>query len=451
MQFDRRQFLAFSSVGLAGVAGCTGGGSSSDESGSTATPTGEATASGPGSAASVGETVTTENGIAMAITDAQLANDVMTPDGDLVPEEENHRLAVVRIEAQNTADEPRDLPTAREIAMVTGGTQFPAETEFGRTEKMFDEIALPASGPIYETIEQARPSVSTSGWLIFDVPENTASGRVSWSRTAYTDAGEITRGAEWDIEFDPESLPNLQVTRVDAPETAYHYEDASIVIEVENAGGAEGTFEGSIRSEELSSPVAISVRVAPGKSKTVAVTIPYPGFFDLDPGEPEEATYHLAGQQFQIRYQSPRLDAGETARFPNGVEAAISSIQRIRQFSYDGYLGETTVTPDAGFDLLAFQFDVTNQNDVAVSAPYAAAIDVENQSGAVIESYTTMGTAEQLRGGVSGPAYNGDGELAPGENRRGWIVLEVKANAVKSALVYGGPSGYPEFQPRWSI
>jgi len=453
MQFDRRNFLALSSVGLIGAAGCTGGGSSSE--GSDTTPTGEATASGPGSAPSVGETVTAENGIAITATDAQLANDAMTPDGELIPSESGHRLVLVHVEAQNTAEAPRNLPTVEELAMVTGGTQYPAEVNFGpRRSESYTRLTEPVSGEFYEPIENARPSVSASGWLLFDVPTNTESARLSWSRSTFTGDGEVTYSAAWDLQFDPDSLSNIQIESIDAPSTALHHHDVDVILELSNTGGTEGTFESAIASESLDEPVPVTATLAPGESTTVAVSVPYPNpSLLLNEEGAQKVTYAVDGQSFTVTFQSPTLDPGEGASYPSGLYLEVSQIQQISEYVVEGAFGDpTTRRPEQGYQFIAFRFLVENRGDQTLGAvgPWNFKIVADQEYDASVELGRSGG---DVSGDISGTVYSSPDSIPANGSHSGWIVLEVTQGIGSNPRIeyQNLSSDYPRLAPEWEL
>lgn len=456
MDFDRRRFIALSSAGVLGsAAGCTGGDSSTDEDGSNATPTGEATASGPGSAASVGETVTTETGIAITATDAQLVNDAMTPDGVLIPSESNHRLALVHLEAENTADAPRNLPEVEEIAMVTGGTQYPAEVDFGsRRADDYTRLTDPVSGKFYEPIEDARPSVSASGWVLFDVPTNTSGGRLSWSRSEFVDGEEVALTAEWDLQFEPESLANIQIERVDAPPTALHHHEVDVVLEVSNSGGTQGTFEGAIRSENLQDPVPVTTTVPAGESTTVAVSVPYPNYLLIDTEDgPVETTYSVGKQSFTVTFQSPTLGAGEGVTYPSGLYLELREIRRIGSYVTEGPFGDAmTQRPDQGYQFIAFRFLVENRSDQTLGAvgPYNFSILGDEE----FDPSVSLGLADNdVSGEITGNVYANPDSIPANTSVSGWVVLEVTQGIGQNPRIeyQNETSDYPLLAPEWQI
>jgi hypothetical protein len=453
---DRRQFLALSSAGVLGsAAGCTGGDSPTDDAGSNATPTSEATASGPGSAASVGETVTTETGIAITATDAQLVNEAMTPDGKLIPSESGHRIALVRLEAENTADAPRNLPAPEEIAMVTGGTQYPAEVDFGgRRSDEYTQLTEPVSGEFYESIQDARPSVSASGWVLFDVPTNTSSGRLSWSRSEFVDGEEVALTAEWDLQFDPASLANIQVDRVDAPSTALHHYEVDVVLEVSNSGGTEGTFEGAIRSENLQDPVPVTATVPAGESTTVAVSVPYPNYLLIDTEDgPVETTYSIGDESFTVTFESPTLDAGEGVTYPSGLYLELREIRRIGSYVTEGPFGDPmTQRPDQGYQFLAFRFVVENRGEqtLGVVGAYNFSVLGDGEYDPSVALGRTDGT---VSGEISGGVYPNPESIPANTSVSGWVVLEVTQGVGENPRIeyQNETSDYPMLAPEWQI
>lgn len=445
---DRRKFLALSTIGA--LAGCSGGASEESSGGETTTTAPEATASGAGGAHSVGETVTTENGIATTVDEVSLANEISTVNGSFRPEE-GKRFGLVRISAQNTADSPRDLPTPPEIVLVTGGTQFKPEEVEGRVYgEELGRLETPVSGEFYEAIEGARPTVSASGWLLYQVPMQTESARISWARTAYTDEGEITRSAEWDVPFNPEALPNLQIEGIDAPETAHHHKSANVVIEIANTGGMKGVFEGVITSEVLEEEIPVSVSLNPGETTTIAVTIPYPEFFGS--GE-QSATFNLREESFKINYQSPTLDMGEKVRFPSNLVLQVSQLRRIDYFETEGPYGDRlTERPGDGMQFFAFVFTAINEGEQTLGRVSPA--DLSIFDGDRLDTRLPLGLyRETVYGQISGHSFGVLDQLPPGERREGWAVIEVTQNLGEEAtLEYQNAfSDYGSFTPRWRL
>lgn len=452
MEFCRRQFLALSSVGVAGVAGCTGGSSSGANSTGTTT-TSEATASGPGDAASVGETVTTENGIAITVTDARLANNLETADGPLTPTEPGRRAALVRIEAQNTADTPRDLPTAEEIVAVTGGTQFPATVSPG-AEDEHQRLESPVSGEFYQSIEQARPSVTAGGWTVFSVPTNTESARLSWSRSTFTGDGEVTYSAAWDLQFNPDALANIHIDRIDPPSTALHHHDVDVILELSNTGGTEGTFESAITSESLDEAVPVTATLAPGESTTVAVSVPYPNpSLLLNEEGAQEVTYGIDGQSFTVTFQSPTLDPGEGVSYPSGLYLEVSQIQQISEYVVEGAFGDpTTRRPEQGYQFIAFRFLVENRGDQTLGTvgPWNFNIVADQEYDASVELGRSGG---DVSGDINGTVYSSPDSIPANSSHSGWVVLGVTQGIGSNPRIeyQNLSSDYPRLAPEWEL
>lgn len=439
----RRAYLATAAVGV-GSAGCVGRASNTD-SGSNSNNSDGDQETGQNSTVTVedqmesGEQITIDSGLSLTAANQTLTDEASTTELDIVTEEVGNRLAFVEFTARNDADEPINFPRRDEIAMVVDGQQYPAHRSFR------GGLTSPITGEWYETIEQARSGVETSGWLLFEVPGNTDMGRLSWSRRLLVGEDEYMT-AEWDLPFEPDELPNFDVTRFDLPETAVPYSTIEAKIEVQNSGGDSGTFEAEVTGEEIDEPIEISESIPPRETQTTSVFIPYP---DSLVDTPFETTYELGPVTRVVRYESPILNEGEWFEHPEGYNMQVSSVQFADQIEYRNVVDEVTAL-DSGQGLQYLIFQLTTENRTSDDGRRVRPRQFTVVDDRDLNPETVLGIGDEMVSPVSGSQYRPEVHM-PNESLNGWIVFEVSESLSNDAAIQFGELDYEDLKPAWSV
>lgn len=443
----RRVFLATAAVG-AGTAGCTGRASNAD-SGSTGNSSDEgADSPEPSQNRTVraeeqmesGQEITVGSGLTLTAANQTLTEEAATTELDLVTEEIGNRLAFVEFTARNDGDEPINLPSLGEIAMVVEGQQYSAHNRFA------GELTDPVSGEWYEGIEQARSGVETSGWLLFELPGDTEIGRLSWSREVFGNPETEYLIAEWNLTFGGGSLPNFRVVEFDVSERVDPYSAVEAEITIENTGAETGTFEGAVRGADIDDPIEVSESVPPGQTDTVSVWIPYPENFI---STPFETTYEIGQKSQVVRYASPTLQEGEWFEHPTGISVQTSNVETAHQIEYEIIAGQSeTETAGQGLQYLIFNLQTENRSGGDAGRVNPSSFGVVD--GGAVESDVALRTGEELVEPVTGTAYEPQPHL-PDETLSGWVVLSVPDGLSEDAVITYRDLEYNELTPRWSF
>lgn len=445
---DRRRFLLTGSAVM--LAGCVGSASdadttSSSDSNSTSKPntsdleTGERTPAAEEQPASP-KRETTDPTLTLTARNQVLTEEASTTELGIVTEEVGNRLAFVEFTAQNTGDEPVDLPILDEIAMVVEGKQYPAHHRFA------GELTKPISGPWYEGVEQARTGVETSGWLLFEVPGDTEMGRVSWSREVFRSVDTEYVAAEWDLNFGGASLPNFDIVAFDVPDRIDPYSVAEAEISVENTGAERGTFNAAITGDDINDPIEISETVPAGQTKTFSAWIPYPDKFV---STPFESTYRIGSRSSTVRYESPTLQEGEWFEHPTGYDIQVSNIKTAHQVEYEIIAGRgETETANQGMQYLLFE--LTTADSSGGDAGRVSPNQFEVVDNTAVESDSAFRSGETLVEPVSGDPYTAE-RHAPDEHLNGWVILQVPTGLSEDATIVFQNLDYNDLKPAWSF
>ena len=292
----RRSLIA--ALGIA-VAGCTSDSEPSSEETQNGTPdnTAEETET-PASpirddTVPIGESVTYNGQVRVTVDEARLANTVTLADNDEPDSRGDDSLfLVIQVSSKNIGEGQVDLAYKNDFALLLGSEQRDLfEFSLGLPPSA---MTAPISGDFYDGETDAFAGVSSSGWLVYSVPEEAEHAVIAWGMSSY----EVSKQAYWRLNLDPGALPNVQLTSVDVPNVAIRHQPTQIILTIQNTGGSEGTYETTIGDDLYGSPINVSVTVPAGETVEETIELPYP---ELNYGTRDEATISFGGDEYTDR------------------------------------------------------------------------------------------------------------------------------------------------------
>lgn len=421
----RRTFLTSSGAASFGLAGCLrmgsndSGESSANESGS---QTNTATESSYNIDNQVGDTVAVQTGIELSLQNAQVAKKVTFSDEEVYEAPDGKLFALLQIQSTNTADTVLELPTTEEIVLTTDSNQYSSSDiydEFGSTPPLTN----PIEGEKYEEVTEARSGVSTSGWIGFIVPDNITTARVSWARDTYTNDGSERLVAEWEVTFEPEAVPDLAVTSIDAPSSTERYQEIMLSITVENTGGRSGQFNGEVTAESLEQPIPVMGSVSGNSTKTFTPTVSYPVSAGHD--AVSEVTYSIGSKSATVNYTIPERSFTEGYVSPSGVKTTIEDLQLADTVTSGNQYSSLESEPNTQYAVIKVKSVATNDSsDVAGSGDIYVRVAGERYSS---ESFFFTATSP-IAGDSLGSSY-GDSDT-----NSGLVACEIPASVQKDDI-----------------
>ena len=399
----RRTVLA--TVGMGVLGGCADDDSSSDEQvGDTSS-----TVSGP-------------SGIEFTIQETRLVNTFSTPEGTQRRKEAD-RFAFVVIEAENTTDTTVTLPRRDEFSLVVDDRQYSAKTpttveDF--QEEPISEVTNPSFGDIYTTVENARSGVATNGWILFQVPQDTKSGEISWYRQY-----EMEDPVSTSVSFNPGELANLNLVGIEAPSQVERHSQFRVDVTVENTGGGFGEWEGNLNIDPGDGGGGIAIGVHPGETVTKSYEFDYP---IQDWETTTTAKVSINGQSETVEFVTPTRDLGEKYNTPNGLSIAVTDTKVPNEVVIDSMVfGEyTNFEPKEGNYLLLARLSVKNNDGVERIPPQTGSLSIYSDDDDEMDKevvYPSLGNSD-FREPVSEPSFDFD-TVDSGESISGWVLFRV--------------------------
>jgi len=413
---NRRTFLT--SLALASTAGCTTTKSDSAvaSSGEDTSPSSEATTSGPVQRP-VGESYSRPDGATIVVASARFTGAARLVDGTTISPEEGNALILADVRATNTGESVVDLPSRDSLALITGGSQYRPLKPKGKPGGE-PTLSFPFGGALYETVEDAHPNATALGWVFFEVPADSTDFRLSLS-----DSRSSTVEAYWEGSVDPSSLPDMEVTSLDAPEEHVNGGEIEFSVSVTNTGGSPGLFNqrfSVVRSNVPNAPGGIlDATVEPGETVTIKKTLPAKGVQDVTIAVPPafEKTTHVVPTKAQF---------GSSHELPNGVKLRVDKpiVSDTVWVEENGGGFENRSIDRRSFAV--FEITAWNPTDSTISEPDKDWFEVEGNG--FVDSNSNRGFARGLREPVEMPYFRGSREIAPGETTNGVLYFDVPKN-----------------------
>jgi hypothetical protein len=423
---QRRAFLS-SSV-LVPLAGCTGSSENStpDENSDQEANNQREESVEDDAYAQIGVNQTTSTGLAISVQKLELANSIELSSGDVL-EHPEEIFVLAKLSATNEAEEPQDLPTTREIALVTGDSQYNNLREEAFIEDGI-EIKDPVDGSFYTGQTEAHPQVSSEGWFVFQVPREVSSVEVAWSRETIE-----SETLYWEGSVDPGKLPNLRLGGINGPEQVEVGEKFWIDVEVENHGGSTGSFSSEY---ELSVPSGddpterLEFEVPGGEEKTQSISYRAAALGTI--------TLNLSeiGQSHQIEVTRATRQMGESFRVPLGPKITVENVVLDDSYSYEEYSETKTVEAGSGMQFAFINLTMSNPTSESQIIPPADQILVKT-SGNTYE-FSAMDTFSEpaFIAPVTGKEYYNTftNSLNAGESINRWMAFEIPTGQSLSDL-----------------
>jgi hypothetical protein len=397
---DRRRFIitGASTATLISVAGCTGS-----------------------SAEAASLTESQENGgVALTVTEIQLANEMVVGSGDRYLPDTGNRFAFLKVESRNTGSDIIDLARRNELQLLIGDSQYgPFDVNdkvgLGSVPDSFEE---PVSGDRYEAVAEARPDIASEGWIVFEIPSDTSDARLSWAREF-----EQEEPLYWALEFEPGSLADIEISSVESPDVVEIHEPTEVQITLKNSGGSEGVFRRTLTVSPTDEMRTIEVTVPAGRTVTHTEEIPQPTDFD---GAVDSASFQIGGMRTESQYVVPQREIGESYVTPNKMVVDISEVRYPDSVEREGgSLGPQTYEPDEGDQFILFEISVENRGDQNRKPPSQNNFKVIRDDGSEPDTfavYPGLDSKYQFIDPVEDDSYDA-GDLPTNGTTDGWILL----------------------------
>lgn len=330
------------SAAVAAAAGCLGGsdeGETDDSDASDSDDSGDRADQSP---------------IEMEVVEYTLADEVVVSETSSHEVPADEVFLIIKVTAENTSDAVLNLPSVSEFAAVFNGTQTDAifsPSVWGDPET----ISEPVSDDLYEGVSDARPGVSASGWLVFQIPRDVSDVQLSFSRRDLHT--ELPVGAA------PDELPHFAVTNIDVPETT-HLPTIDIRVTVVNHGGASGmwTEEVSVAAPAYyTSEAELTAEIDAGDEMNVSQAV--------DVRELGEHQITVAGESLTTKVEKPELMIGDVFSAEGVAEIAATDRYIASELRWEYGLIDEVHEPDNGNAYLIQRMDLKNSTEESVVAP----------------------------------------------------------------------------------
>lgn len=362
-----------------------------------------------------------DGGVALTVEQAFLANDLTTDTDQKYNPQPDHRFAFLEVVSRNTADEIVDLARRSELRLIIDESQYePIELNdvvseaLGTTVEGFQE---PVEGGLYESVEDARPDVSTDGWIVFHIPSDTPTARLSWARRM-----EQEEPLYWELNFSPEELPDIQIVDVSTPSTLERHETVPVEIRLENQGGSRGEFDRSLTIYPTEEEVPVSTSVEAGSSTTEVIEVDHPvDGFDLV----AEARFEIADHSSTVSFEIPTRQLGDAYTTPGGLSITVEEFRPVESAEREGGFDTISYEPDAGEQLALVRIHVSNDDSTTRIPPGDSSFQVVGSEGDVRETYVEypgFSSSDPFINPINADAYVDD-DLAEGDETEGWILI----------------------------
>lgn len=418
-------------AGVAAVAGCLSGaddgepgdgdgeGDGNDDSG----------ADGPrdGPERSPDDSTTSESGIVLEVNRTRVVNELVVVYG---AEEETYKppgddaYLLVEVTAQNDSDEVVSLPRPRDFVVVLDSEQVEPEFERGPSGRYPERITEPVEGEVYEPISEAQEGVMSSGWVAFPVPRDATHGRFSWAEQDI----DRTSNHQFELEFDPASLPHLSVVEIDAPATT-ELPEIPVDVVVENTGGETGQWTDDVvisSGTGWSDQVAIEETVSAQSTATITkpIEVREIGVHDIYVGS-DGVTTNVEPQQLGIGEAFHVEGVAEMAV----IEREVAKAYQPREDDTDAY----SAADGRSFVFYKFMFENTTDDEQLRPGQDHLDLVVDDRR---IEPSTPQSGVDGFAAPVEAAVLKAtldDGFMDPGQRREEAIFFEVEDSLLEGA------------------
>lgn len=431
----RRSYLAVvGAASIGGIAGCTDDSDSQD------------------SGAVEGDSQAAGAGVELEVTEVELSHQLVTEEGKRYLPDPGNVFLFISIESRNAGDKIVNLAHRRELRVLVDNEQFePLKVSDGFTEAVPSGYKEPMSGDTYETVSEARPDVSSSGILAFEISSKADEAELTWAREH-----EQEEPLYWTLSLNPDSVPQFEIQEINVPAQVGYYSEFEVEFQVTNDGGG-GLFERTILVEPTDRRYQISKQIEAGETVVITKTIQYP---EGGLGVTESATIRTVFNEETVSFSTPTRRVGEFFTGPDGLKITVSNYHAVDYAARKGSWDTVEYESDSNHRLLLAEFIIENTDSVAREIPRNAYVTLETRDD------TTHDIAVKHPTGFSGSypfiePIKGDviteSTIQPGNYVSGWTLFEIprSVNLTKSFLkwVRGGftNSKYDYLQARWSL
>lgn len=316
------------------------------------------------------------------------------------------------------------LPPTAQFELVSDGTRYevldPTTTTASNTTP-----EPPAFGPSTRTASDTPLDGSKSVWIMFEVPRNITTVRLS-----VAEYGSNDPRAYWTGTVDPSSLSQTEIRSIDIPATHENGAPIQCSITVTNTGESVDQFSQRFFVERTTTQTGYSgdltATVDPGETVTIKESI--------DAQAVQELTVTIPRVTKQtVRIVPATIPFGEFHTVPNGVRVRIEkpiladSVTVDRR--YDSYQRSTNDTSS----YVVFAITARNATRSRQSAPTNSQLTAETTE--FIDTSPNDGTQQGLTKPVDQPFYRGGTEIGPGETIRGVLYYRLPAEVSGSDVM----------------
>jgi hypothetical protein len=374
---------------------------------------------------SVDDTITLD-GKQVEITDITYQQSFYYRDGDkqhIFAAGANKILALVSIRSEAVRTIESGFPSA-------DGFTIHADSEtIERANKEFGDEYVPEDSKPYEgSSEKEQPGARREGVLIYEVPADASEVSIGWSH-GFSSGPDVY----WELDAEAmeqfNSSPAFDVANLSIPSEVGVGRDVTGSVTIENTGGSDGRFLGSVDRRDQGNSVwkdvkTIEQQIPAGDQAEIEFDMTEPGL-----GPSEYRVFPLT-EINTVDYVTSELDFGET--FDDPVSNASYSVNEIR-------LGDTLRTQSLFSDEYTEE-ELESGNQWAFVR--IEVFDTEDSTRPDNEltllagdRYEPVSAGSDFKGDVSGETYDPD---RTGVNRSpsGWLVYEIPDSYSVSGLTF---------------
>jgi hypothetical protein len=428
----RREILTgIGTVATAAVAGCAGNSGDGDtRSGSTPADGGTTTTAGdpestetatPTPSDDIGQTVTTESGLSLTLTEFVVTETVVSGDA-IATVSDGEQYLLARMEIQNEGSERVEPPSADLFTAQASGETYET-TEIGDSYSS-GPYRQPVDGPVYNPPFSLSGSDTTEGWITVTVPTTADEITFGADGLSTTDSGPV----EWLLRPTDDRTVTFD-TSVEQSGEIIQQQDVSYTVSVRNTGGREGQFhqELVLRGDAVTRE-EISTTLAPSESveQSVSTTVESDRTFTATLGDRTITDTSVTPPTFAV---------GETWTASDGMAVTVSDVQVTDSITYQTSDGERTATPPSGKQFLLFAVKAVNDSQEE-NMRLPDTFSVETAQTTVRGSYDLDGRDRQLQSPVTGQLYKPStlAVYGPDQGEQGWVVFAVDAPATPEGM-----------------
>lgn len=363
--YRREVITTLAGGSLVALAGCSGGGSSSEEQTDgqqTATPTpteGSASAKPTGD---VGVTRVTKENIRVTLKDA-LTTDALVDDGEYTSSQQGNRYLLLHLQVRNNSDDEKEIPAHGDLSLRTsdGIRQNQVTSEHSELSEPVGSTYTPDGGFRGPQID---PGAQVRGWLAYTVSADQREFTVELP-DLLTDGGDTVA---WDVTV-PESTGVVFEEELTKPDSARADSETSMTVTVRNTGNRQGRVARTYMLERYDrDPLQKSIQggLGPGEEQSVQFTFTPATVGDHRISSP--VTDHEP-----LTVKAPQFTFGETWESTMGFTIEIANATLTDTIVYSNNDSDRLeLTPDAGKQFLVFEATPKNEQTYYFDTTVAA-------------------------------------------------------------------------------